>query len=200
MPKSAKYDMTSPESLLYTSLCDVRAAWVQLEDDDSGKIIRSEIQQRRPFRAARLVDDSKRFLFLNFSRRSHSTALYNYLIRASINGVCLDNIEFVLETRTRSFVAGLTFSYRFSFLGITESGIKEAQVIFFQEDRKYSVCKLLEECGDLMDVFINSGPGKYAARLGLSFSSTIATYKVGTSSFLYFHCIYSPQPWLNVIQ
>lgn len=40
---------------------------------------------------------------------------------------------------------------------------------------------LLSQLGDLESVYVKSGPGKYAARLGLSFSSTIETFEVPTS-------------------
>ena len=69
--------------------------------------------------------------------------------------------------------------YRYTFLGITETGIKAGEVIFFEEDRRYTVRELLESFGGLVDVFMTFGPGKYAARLGLSFSSTIEAQKVG---------------------
>lgn len=71
---------------------------------------------------------------------------------------------------------------------MTEPGIKDGQVIFFQEDSRMSVKKLLNILGNLENVFINSGPGKYAARLGLSFSSTTVTIDVSSaqSLFIYF--------------
>jgi RNA-dependent RNA polymerase len=46
--------------------------------------------------------------------------------------------------------------------------------MFFEEDAEWSVVKLRAHFGDLMSVFEEYGAGKWAARLGLSFSSTAA--------------------------
>lgn len=61
---------------------------------------------------------------------------------------------------------------------MVEGGIKEGWVIFFQENRKWTVERVLKMCGDLEKVFLESGPGKYMARLALSFSSTQPTIDV----------------------
>ena len=68
--------------------------------------------------------------------------------------------------------------FSFRFLGVVEGGIKEGWVIFYHEDRKWTVERVLKMCGDLGKVFLESGPGKYMARLALSFSSTQPTIDV----------------------
>lgn len=64
------------------------------------------------------------------------------------------------------------------FFGYTESNLKAGHVLFFREDDRFTVESLKERLGDLKAVYEESGYGKYAARLGLSFSSTIVTEKV----------------------
>lgn len=78
----------------------------------------------------------------------------------------------------------------YAFFGLTESQVKSGKAIFFREDDQWSKCclhrvalslimsaavdSLLAEFGSGLDkVFLDSGYGKYAARLGLSFSSTV---------------------------
>lgn len=51
--------------------------------------------------------------------------------------------------------------------------MKSGTWIFFREGLDFMVEELLEYFGDLDEVFEESGPGKYAARLGLSFSPTV---------------------------
>ena len=50
--------------------------------------------------------------------------------------------------------------------------------MFFREGDDWTVGRLLEGFGDLPAVYLKSGYGKYAARLGLSFSSTIESLDV----------------------
>lgn len=68
--------------------------------------------------------------------------------------------------------------YRYKFLGFSESNLKTGQVIFFCEGSDWSCDRLLRAFGDLEKVYLEYGPGAYAARLGLSFSSTIDTIVV----------------------
>jgi RNA-dependent RNA polymerase len=53
-----------------------------------------------------------------------------------------------------------------------------ATLMFFHEHETHTVKDLLKGFGDLDSVFRKSGYGKYAARLGMSFSSTVAAGKV----------------------
>lgn len=67
---------------------------------------------------------------------------------------------------------------KFSFLGCTESGIKSGHLIYFSEGDDMGVLTLLTLMGQLGDVFECSGAGKYAARLGMSFTSTVVAVNV----------------------
>ena len=68
---------------------------------------------------------------------------------------------------------------RFVFFGFSESNLKEGQLILIRADEKYpSRNELLQELGRLDEVFEKNGPGKYAARLGMAFTSTIETIYV----------------------
>ena len=67
-------------------------------------------------------------------------------------------------------------SYRF--LGFTESQVKAGKLMFFREDHEWTVQRLLSSFGDLPSVYLKSGYGKYSARLGLSFSSTVESMDV----------------------
>lgn len=60
---------------------------------------------------------------------------------------------------------------RYTFLGYTESQLKATQFMMFEGD-KAATQNLLRTFGKLDAVYQKSGYGKYAARLGLSFSST----------------------------
>lgn len=69
-------------------------------------------------------------------------------------------------------------SPRYRYLGFTESQVKAGKLMFFREDEDWSVERLLFQFGDLPSVYLDSGYGKYAARLGLSFSSTVESLDV----------------------
>lgn len=71
---------------------------------------------------------------------------------------------------------GLIFSFlRYVFLGFTESSLKAGHLLFFREGDDFTVETLKENFGNLKPVYEDSGYGKYAARVGMSFSSTIPT-------------------------
>ncbi|KAH8113176.1 RNA dependent RNA polymerase-domain-containing protein [Phellopilus nigrolimitatus] len=145
--------------------CFVHHAWVEWDSSGKGIITRSVRQTGNSFRAARLIDNPDRFLFIDFPRKSDANNLRDYLMEIIRDGVVL---------------AGR----RFTFFGITETGIKEGRIICFYEDSEWSVERVLKMCGNLEKVFIDYGPGKYAARLVLSFSSTIETLNVQDSETL----------------
>ena len=56
--------------------------------------------------------------------------------------------------------------------------MKAGKLMLFREDGDWTVERLLLQLGDLPSVFLKSGYGKYAARLGLSFSSTVESLDV----------------------
>lgn len=76
-------------------------------------------------------------------------------------------------------MSGLCFiktpSHSFSYVPYTESTLKSSQLILFQEDHEWNIPRLMRElgCGQLENVYLESGYGKYSARWGLSFSSTV---------------------------
>lgn len=53
------------------------------------------LEERRPFRAARLVDDSERFLFLYFPRKSKAKAIEKFLLEKVDQGIKLDKEMYV---------------------------------------------------------------------------------------------------------
>lgn len=67
---------------------------------------------------------------------------------------------------------------RYAFLGYTENQLKGSQFMIFEGD-KAAAQRLLRKFGKLESVYKKSGFGKYAARLGLSFSSTKGALDVG---------------------
>ena len=75
----------------------------------------------------------------------------------------------------------MTQYLQFDFLCFTESGVKSGEVILLRRPRdsqEISAGSLLEAFGNLNEVFEEDGPGKYVARLGLSFSSTVESVNV----------------------
>ena len=56
--------------------------------------------------------------------------------------------------------------------------MKAGKLMFFREGEGWTVERLLQKLGDLTSVYMKSGYGKYAARLGLSFSSTVPSLDV----------------------
>ncbi|KAH8813446.1 RNA dependent RNA polymerase-domain-containing protein, partial [Flagelloscypha sp. PMI_526] len=113
-------------------------------------------------RALRLVkdDDTRRFLFVSFEKQSKDTEIEGWLDEYTKSGITVGDA-------------------RYSFLGSTESSIKSGKVIFFQECLRWTIPALKAQFGNgLHKVFAEHGYGKYAARLGLSFSSTVESFKV----------------------
>ncbi|KAH9936832.1 RdRP-domain-containing protein [Epithele typhae] len=125
-----------------------------------GQTIHHVEKQRHPAsRATRLVDDSERFFLLSVSKRAEDGPL-----RPELRRMVHEGIE----------VSGI--SYRF--LGFTDSQVKTGRLMFFHEDEEWTVDRLLSAFGDLPGVYLKSGYGKYSARLGLSFSSTVQSLDV----------------------
>ncbi|KAJ7448005.1 RNA dependent RNA polymerase-domain-containing protein, partial [Mycena latifolia] len=112
-------------------------------------------------RATRLVGDSRRFMTVSFTRDSQDR-----------------NIRTWLEELTEP---GNDIAYgegNYVFLGFTEGNLKAGHVLFFREGDDFTVEGLKEHFGDLRPVYDAFGYGKYAARMGLSFSSTVATKEI----------------------
>ncbi|KAK7044978.1 RNA-dependent RNA polymerase [Favolaschia claudopus] len=113
-------------------------------------------------RATRLVGDSLRFMTVTFTKQTRETHLRKWLENMTKPG---ESIEYG--------------DAKYVFLGFTESGLKAGNIIFFAEGPDFSVADLKAHFGsDLKTVFDTFGYGKYSARLGLSFSSTVATKEI----------------------
>lgn len=56
--------------------------------------------------------------------------------------------------------------------------MKAGKFLFFREDHGWTIERLLASFGNLSAVYLKSGYGKYSARLGLSFSSTLESLDV----------------------
>ncbi|KAJ6464452.1 RdRP-domain-containing protein [Mycena sanguinolenta] len=111
-------------------------------------------------RATRLVGDSKRFLTVSFTVNSNGHQIRSWLQRAIDSGIHLGEVD------------------KYAYLGFTENNLKAGHLLFFREGPDFTVETLKQRFGDLKAVYDEYGYGKYAARLGLSFSSTIATEEI----------------------
>jgi hypothetical protein len=105
-------------------------------------------------RAYRLFP-ANRFLWYQFKRPRSMDEVYRKLDR-------------VIKHQGKEFV----------FLGTTESRLRTESVCFFQESSTLTAKDVRESLGDLAGVFMKDGPGKYVARMGLSFTKTEETIEV----------------------
>ncbi|EMD41133.1 hypothetical protein CERSUDRAFT_111700, partial [Gelatoporia subvermispora B] len=122
-------------------------------------------QSQYSSRATRLVDDSTRFLLLSLPLKLPDTEIRRILKKWVHEGVTVA-------------------SARYAFFGFTENHVKEGRVICFREDESWTVRHVKEQFGDLDEVYQKHGYGKYAARLGLSFSSTVQSLDVAPEEAL----------------
>ncbi|EED80511.1 predicted protein [Postia placenta Mad-698-R] len=118
-------------------------------------------QEHPTSRATRFVDDSTRFLFLSISDKLKLSDkdLRLYLSQWMRDGLLLRDEHY-------------------TFLGFTDGHVKEGKLVFFREDASWSVARFMDYIGNLRDVYSAYGYGKYAARLALSFSSTVESLDV----------------------
>ncbi|KAJ6611459.1 RNA dependent RNA polymerase-domain-containing protein [Mycena sp. CBHHK59/15] len=112
-------------------------------------------------RATRLVGDSNRFMTVSFSKKSQDRYIRPWLEDLTLPGKSIEYDD-----------------VKYTFLGFTENHLKAGHLLFFREGVDFTVDELKEEFGDLKAVYNTSGYGKYAARLGLSFSSTVAAEEI----------------------
>ncbi|KAJ6478829.1 RNA dependent RNA polymerase-domain-containing protein [Mycena vitilis] len=113
-------------------------------------------------RATRLVGDSKRFMTVAFTKETRDKHLKTWLDEITQPGEGIDYDD-----------------HKYVFLGYTENNLKSGHLLFFREGEDFTVEELKAHFGsDLRAVYEASGYGKYAARLGLSFSSTVATEEI----------------------
>ncbi|KAJ7665879.1 RNA dependent RNA polymerase-domain-containing protein [Mycena polygramma] len=135
-------------------LVDLRTADLQVVSDSEYDVHES--------RATRLVGDSKRFMTVAFTKETRDKHLKTWLDEITQPGEGIDYGE-----------------QKYVFLGYTENNLKSGHLMFFREGEDFTVEDLKEHFGsDLRVVYEAFGYGKYAARLGLSFSSTVATEEV----------------------
>ncbi|KAJ7269529.1 RdRP-domain-containing protein [Mycena rebaudengoi] len=137
------------------------------EDAQIGDPIEDEVPESR---ATRLVGDSRRFMIVSFARKSREDYIRRWL----------ENLIMPKMSTQKHYSAEL---FRFFFLGYTENHLKSGNLLFFREGPDFTVDDLKDHFGgDLRSVYEIYGYGKYAARLGLSFSSTAATKEVRTDT------------------
>jgi RNA-dependent RNA polymerase len=131
-------------------------------------------------RATRLVGDSTRFLFLGFSEGAKDHQILrclNDLVESKSTIKWKDhNHQYASHYGTHSRLS--IRAHRYTFFGYTESSMKSGQVILFREDSEWTVESLRSRLGNVFEVFVKSGAGKYAARLGLAFSATTESIDV----------------------
>ncbi|KAI0368426.1 RdRP-domain-containing protein [Pilatotrama ljubarskyi] len=123
------------------------------------------IQEHPSSRATRLVDDATRFLLVSVAKKAEDRVLRGTLSRWTREGVQINGL-------------------RYRFLGFTEAQVKAGKLMFFREDHEWTVERLLSDFGDLTAVYLNSGYGKYCARLGLSFSATVGSLDIPAEAAL----------------
>ncbi|KAJ7723330.1 RNA dependent RNA polymerase-domain-containing protein [Mycena maculata] len=145
-----------------TSLSKKRVPFVRLTVDprtrDALSVDEYNVNESR---ATRLVGDSRRFMTVAFIRGSKDQEIRSWLENITQPGKVIDyNGD------------------KYVFLGFTESNLKAGHVLFFREGPDFTVNELKENFGDLKVVYDAFGYGKYAARLGLSFSSTTPTQEI----------------------
>ena len=76
------------------------------------------------------------------------------------------------------------FTFRYSWLGFTESQLKDGTFFLLREDEQWTVDRFLDALGNVKSVYQQSGYGKFCARLGLSFSTTKPVMDVSHLSLL----------------
>ncbi|KAJ7739164.1 RNA dependent RNA polymerase-domain-containing protein [Mycena metata] len=112
-------------------------------------------------RATRQVGDSMRFMTVAFTQSSTPNCIRIWLqgITEPGESISLDGEKYV-------------------FVGFTESNLRAAHLLLFREGDDFNVDTLLKAFGDLRSIYEASGYGKFAARLGMSFSSTVPTLEI----------------------
>ncbi|KAF7353316.1 RNA-dependent RNA polymerase [Mycena sanguinolenta] len=145
-----------------------RVPFTRLRIDLSGQAGQPELKEyySHESRATRLVGDSKRFMTVSFSPSSKDHQISSWLQTVTDSGILLDGVN------------------KYAYLGFTENNLKAGQLLFFREGPDFTVETLKEKFGDLKAVYDEYGYGKYAARLGLSFSSTIATEEIDPADIM----------------
>lgn len=78
----------------------------------------------------------------------------------------------------------LAIFLRYSHLGFTDNQVVAytPKMMFFVEDEEWTVSRLLDSFGDLVQVYQQWGYGKFSARLHLAFSNTVASLDVSLSN------------------
>ncbi|KDQ50366.1 hypothetical protein JAAARDRAFT_200044 [Jaapia argillacea MUCL 33604] len=130
-------------------------------DGEMGEPIRKQVHSSRATRLLTKVGGPPRLHIVKVHRKTPQWKLAELVENLIWTDVALRD----LDGRTQ-----------YQFLGFTDAGLKTGQLIFLKED-KLSTRDLLDAFGDLDTVYVNSGYGKYAARLQLSFTSTVPGFE-----------------------
>ncbi|KAJ7731722.1 RNA dependent RNA polymerase-domain-containing protein [Mycena olivaceomarginata] len=139
---------------------------LQIDFSDGGKFGLKEYYGHES-RATRLVGDSRRFMTVSFAKGSRDPQIKPWLqqITEPGEGIVVDDNKYV-------------------FFGFTESHLKAGNLLFFREGADFTVETFIQSLGNLPAVYVQSGYGTYAARKGLSFSSTVATEEIDPSGMI----------------
>ena len=87
--------------MFFRGYCDIVNAWVSWEEEAKvGYISEVRVEERRSCREARLVDDSKCFLFLHFPGQSYG--MKNFLQNILDDGLLVDVPDKNMERSTKT--------------------------------------------------------------------------------------------------
>ena len=144
---------------------------------DGINITNWEEQSHPTSRGTRAVDHSTRYLLVTVNKKVEDRVLRPTIARWVHEGIDRNgDVSVYIPCSRCSSCFNLLHRYRF--LGYTESQVKAGKLMFFCEGDDWTVERLLESFGNLPAVYLKSGYGKYAARLGMSFSSTVQSLDV----------------------
>ncbi|CAK5274751.1 unnamed protein product [Mycena citricolor] len=153
--------MPPPTGLSKTRVAQWRLT-VDLQDDAAGEVSLPVLHHTNASRVTRLVGDAKRFLVVCFSKKSKDRFIKEWL-----EANTRDESEILLQDQEV-----------YKYFGYTENNLKSSQVLYFREGSDFTVASLLESLGQVRAVYDKDGPGKFCARLGLSFSSTVPSINI----------------------
>ncbi|KAH9928855.1 RNA-dependent RNA polymerase [Fomitopsis serialis] len=121
-----------------------------------GQVYPPLLQEQRSSRVTRVIDDSKRLLFLSVPRATS------------------DDVESLIRQKVAGLISkGLLWNgQRYTFLGFTAKHVKEGTLVLFREDASWTASQLLQALGNLDTACARSGYGRFATRLDLSFAFT----------------------------
>lgn len=169
-------------------LCEVWVARLPLCYGTDGKYysVKGAVSRRPSCRAFRMVEDSRRFLFLKVPPEFDRKTLPDALRHLRCNGICLVIPECVFTDfrhfrhhRIHSLVNSATLQQtkkiRYRFFGFTEADLKHDALIFLRDNgQKPTREELVHRLG--MDNVID--PGRYVASLDHVFMPSVELFSV----------------------